>query len=379
MNHDVLFKESLESLTSPPELPVPTLLPLPTLLKVLADPTRLRILALLEGEELTVGELARALGLAQSRVSNHLRVLREAGLLVERHVGVKTHLRSALGGGAGVAHPSPAVRVWRSLRPGLEDLPEQRADRLRLSDLLAERRAASRDFFDHLAGEWDKVGTLFETGAARERAAASLLPPGLVLADLGCGTGYLARALLGLAGRIVCVDRSPGMLAAARERLESASAGTTIEYRLGELDALPIADDELDGALAGMVLHHLEELDGTCAEMRRAIRPGGTAVVLELAPHRETWMQRALGDRHLGLEAADVAAALERAGLQDVRIEDAPDRYCPQPEEKRAEGSENRAEGDGPGEGHGAGAKPVALSLYIVRGRVPSARPDRPS
>lgn len=343
---------------------------LPALLKVLADPTRLRILALLELEELSVGELSRALGLAQSRVSNHLRVLREGELLRERHVGASTYLRSALPAG-GQGKTGYAARLWSSLREGLAELPEHEADRLRLSDLVAQRGPGTAEFFDALAGEWDKRGALFETGQARQRAAAHLLPKGLVLADLGCGTGYMARALAGLATRLICVDRSQGMLDAARKRLDPAPSGTQIEFREGELDALPIADGELDGALVGMVLHHLEGLDDALGEMRRVLRPGGTAVVLELAPHREEWMHRALGDRHLGLEAGDVVAALRRAGFEDVRLETVDDRYCP----TAPETEDDRHHPTAPETENDPGSRAVALPLYIVRGRVP-AGPD---
>jgi len=322
--------------------------PLPAFLRVLSDPVRLRTLALLELEELSVGELARALGLTQSRVSNHLRVLREAGLLRERHAGKTTYLRCALS-----QQPASefAARLWTSLRDELAALPEHEADRRRLSDLVAERRARGAEFFDVLAGEWDKVGAQFRSGVARERAAASLLPPGLVLADLGCGTGYMARALLGRAERLICVDRSAGMLEEAERRLGRTEG--RVEYRRGELDALPIADGELDGAVMGMVLHHLEDLDRPLFEVRRALKPGGALAVVELAPHRESWMHEALGDRRLGLDPSDVLAALRRNGFQDLRIEDVDDGYCPR----------------SPIDGHSA-----ELSLYIVRGRVPGGR-----
>lgn len=320
---------------------------LPTLLRALGDSTRLRALALLELEELTVGELTRALGMAQSRVSNHLRVLREAGLLVERHVGRRTHLRSALDPESG-GYP---VQVWKGLREGLSTLPEHQADRTRLADLLAARRAASAEFFDRVAVEWDEIGAHFTHGQARERAAACLLPAGLTLGDLGCGTGYFGRSLLGLAGRLVAVDRSPGMLEEARRRLDPASSGTTLDLRQGELDDLPIADDELDGAVAGMVLHHLDTPEGALREMHRAVRPGGAAVVVELAPHRVAWCREALGDRHLGLDPRDVLEAFRRAGLVDVQLQELADRYRPAPPE---------------------GEEPVELPLFTVRGRVPS-------
>lgn len=330
---------------------------LPSLLKALSDSTRLRILGLLELEELSVGELSRALEMAQSRVSNHLRVLRETGLLAERHVGTSTFLRPAFGTSNGGAALPYASRLWATLREGLEGLPQHEADRMRLRAVLAAR-GGSDEFFDRLAGDYDKLGALFESGQARQRTVANLLAPGLVLADLGCGTGYMARALTGLAARLICVDRSQGMLEQAERRLTPAPPGTRIEFRQGELDALPIADDEVDCAVAGMVLHHLPEPFAPLREMHRIIRPGGVAAVLELAPHREAWMREGLGDRHLGLEQADVVEAFRRAGFQGVRIESVDDRYCPE-----------RPHSGGAGDSrHG----PVALPLFIVRGQVPS-------
>lgn len=322
---------------------------LPALLKALGDPTRLRALGLLELEELSVGDLAKSLGMTQSRVSNHLRVLRDAGLLIERHVGTSTHLRPALSP-EDDAYPS---LVWRGLREGLATLPEHQADRARLTDLLAERRASSREFFDRVAGDWDELGAHFQRGQARERAAACLLPGDLTLGDLGCGTGYFGRSLLGLAARLVCVDRSPGMLEEAERRLGTAAGDTTLDLRQGELDALPIDTDELDGAVAGMVLHHLDAPDAALREMRRVVRPGGAAVVVELAPHRETWVQGTLGDRHLGLAPGDVVAAFRRAGFQNVQLQELEDRYQPTPPD---------------------GGDPADLALFTVRGRVPSGR-----
>lgn len=327
------------------------------LLKVLSDPTRLRILGLVELEELSVGELSRALGMTQSRVSNHLRVLREEALLRERHVGTSTHLRPDLDSGQNGRGDYPA-RLWATLREGLISLPEHAADRSRLQQVLAARSSSSPEFFDRMAGEWDKIGAQFATGQARQRAIASLLPGGLKIADLGCGTGYMARALVGLAGHLVCVDRSEGMLDQARRRLDPAPPGVEIEFRRGELDALPIEPDELDGTVAGMVLHHLADLDPALREMQRVVRPGGTAIVLELAPHRESWMHEAQGDRHLGLNSSDVVAAFRRAGFVDVTIESVEDRYCPKPPN-----ADDGATPIAPG-------KEASLPLYIVRGRV---------
>ena len=333
--------------------------PLPALLKLLGDSTRLRILALLEREELSVGELARVLEMSQSRVSNHLKLLREVGLLAERHAGASTHLRMAGGGGNGAG--GTALELWRSLSSQLASLPEHGADLARLEALVEERERKSSDFFERVAPDWDKLGGDFATGQARQRAVASLLPPGMVVADLGCGTGYLARALLGLCARIICVDRSRAMLEQARARLERHARGTQVELRAGELDALPLADGEVDAVLAGMVLHHVRDLDRALAEMRRALRPGGAAVVLELSPHREAWMHEAQGDRHLGLDPRDLVAALARNGFEEPALEALDDRYQPL-DPSAPPGEERRAR----------------LSLYLLRARRPREPEPRP-
>jgi ArsR family transcriptional regulator len=322
-------------------------------LKLLADPTRQRILALLEREELSVGELSRALEASQSRVSNHLRVLREAGLLAERHAGTSTFLRLAAQQNGRAA----LGRLWDALRQELVDLPEHAADRVRLERVVNERRLREGDFFDRVAGTWDKRAGDFETGLAVQRAAVQLLPRDYVVADLGCGTGAMAAALLGACSRVICVDRSGGMLAEAEKGLRGAAAGTRLEFRQGELDALPITDGEVDAVVCGMVLHHLPDLDDAVAEMRRVLKPGGSAVILELAPHRETWMRAALGDRHLGLDSGDVLAALERAGFEELVLDPVADRYCPRRPEDLDQGSPCGT------------SEP--LPLYVVRGRSP--------
>jgi len=329
--------------------------PVSSLLKVLADPTRLRILALVEREELRVGELSAALDMSQSRVSNHLRVLRESGLLEERSQGTSTWLRLASAGGV-------AERLWGTLRGELAGQPEHAADLRRLEAVLDERERRSADFFEAAARDWDKLGHDFATGQGRERAAALLAPPGRVLADLGCGTGYMARSLLDVAARVICVDRSAAMLDQARERLEKAPGAAELEFRRGELDSLPIDDGELDGLVAGMVLHHMVALEPALAEMLRVLKPGATAVVLELAPHREAWMHELHGDPRLGLDAAEVRTAFERAGFVDVSTQPVEDHYRPI--------SPAAAEESAPS---GAARERARLSLYVVRGRKPRA------
>lgn len=320
-------------------------------LKLLAEPTRLRILALLEREELSVGELSRALGMAQSRVSNHLRLLRDAELLGERRAGTSVFVHLALGEPDGLTG-----RLWREIKADLPGLAEHAADLVRLEAVLAAR--AADGVFDRRAGEWDKIAGGFANDLGRERAVGHLIAPDLVACDLGCGTGYMGEALLGRVRRLICVDRSESMLEAAGGRLSRAArarGGTELDLRVGSFEALPIADAECDAAMLGLVLHHVEDLDAAMHEVRRVLRPGGTAVALELVPHKETWMKASLGDRLLGLAPADVARAFTRAGFEDVAIDPVDDTYRPErPQE--------------------AGGGHVDLELFVVRGRRPRVR-----
>lgn len=324
--------------------------PLAGLLKLLGDATRLRILAVCERAELSVGDLSRVLDMSQSRVSNHLRVLRDSGLLAERHVGTSTFVQLSPGASAEAGpRGNLAAELWRTVSGELTQIPEHSADLVRLEGVLAERDSSQREFFERVAGEWDKIGTEFATGQARQRAAANLLPQGLCFADLGAGTGYMSQGLLGLCAKLICVDRSASMLARAKQRLSVAERGTVVEFRAGELDALPIATGEVDGLVCGMVLHHLASFEKPLHEMHRVLKPGGTAVVLELAPHREAWLHEGLGHRHLGLNPTDVVSAFLRAGFASAEIEPVDDRYLPH---------------------HATGAdSPPQLSLYLVRAR----------
>jgi ubiquinone/menaquinone biosynthesis C-methylase UbiE/DNA-binding transcriptional ArsR family regulator len=288
------------------------------LLKLLSDPTRLRLLALLDGQELAAGELARAIAMSPSRVSNHLKLLREGGLLEERREGAFTYARLAL--------PDEGAReLWQALRARIAELEEAADDRARLDAVLEERRRKSARFFDAMAVRWDAIGREFTRGTARLHALSALVPPGLVVADVGCGTGYQAEALARVAARVICVDHSTGMLARARANL--ASVAERIELRPGELHDLPLQDGEVDAVFAHMVLHHLVDPTAALAEMRRALKPGGRLAVVDLLPHKHERLVAQLGDVKLGLDRHELARRLQRAGFDDVETRELDDRY----------------------------------------------------
>jgi ArsR family transcriptional regulator len=312
-------------------------LPAIALLRVLADPTRLRLLALLRDSELSVGEMARALAMGQSRISNHLKILREHELVSERHAGSFTYCRLQL-------RDEAAQRLWAALEPSLAELDEREADQRRLAVVLAER-SDSRAFFDRIAGDWDLIGSDFLLGSGRLEVLGCLVPDELVVADVGCGTGYLARALARRVSRVICIDTSPAMIDKARQNLVGTRAA--LEFRTGSMESLPLSDGEVDAACAHMVLHHLGDLHAGLGEMARAVRPGGRVACVELLPHHESWMQSAMADARLGVDPAELEDVFQATGLDGVSREILADSYVVE---------------------HPSGRK-IQLPLYLIHGR----------
>ncbi|NRA96588.1 MAG: metalloregulator ArsR/SmtB family transcription factor [Planctomycetes bacterium] len=319
---------------------------LPELFRLLADRTRLRGLGLRGREELAVGELASVLGLSASRLGNHLRQLREAGLVQDRKEGTWTFVSLRKNG----ALPS---ELWVAVEAELARSTDTKTDIERLAEVLEARRHRSRAYFDQVAPEWDMIGSDFRTGVARARVAASLVPSGLVVADVGCGTGYLASGLASLVSRIILVDHAPGMLEAAKQNLEGSRC--ELEFRCGEIDDLPLADGEVDAILAGMVLHHAPDPTAFFREASRVLKPGGVLVAEDLLPHREAWMRDTMADLRLGMEPRDLTARLTDVGFVDIIHESVEDAYTPE---------------------HPDGAR-VELPLFLIRARKgPSESPE---
>lgn len=323
---------------------------LPGLLRLLADRTRLRVLALVAREELSVGELARILGLSASRLGNHLRLLREAELITDRKEGAWSFVRLAAEG------PMPPA-LWETVTGLLESDPEFLGDASRLRTALEARRARSRRYFDRVATEWDVIGSDFQTGAGRQRVAASLVSPHLTVADVGCGTGHLSSAFSPLVREIILVDHSPAMLDRARKNLEGSRA--RLDFRQGELDRLPMRDGEVDAVVAGMVLHHAPDLTAFVREAWRSLRPGGVLVALDLLPHGEGWLRESMADLRLGIVPDDLARLLREIGFEDIVIETLEDRYTPgRSDGVRAELPLFLLRGRKPGDGSAPGAQP---------------------
>jgi ArsR family transcriptional regulator len=284
---------------------------------VLADPTRGRLLLLLERRPLAVTELCAVLQQPQSTVSRHLKVLADGGWITAWRDG--TSRRYALAGDGRL--DAAARELWQVVRGGVAALPAAGQDRARLQSVLAERRSRSREFFSSAAGEWDRLrGELF--GARAETLPLlALLDPGWTVGDLGCGAGATAAALAPFVARVIAVDESPAMLDAARGRL---AGHGNVELRRGSLEALPIADGSLDAALLCLVLHHVADPPAALAEVARALAPGGRLLVVDMVPHDRERYRQEMGHLWLGFAAEQLAGWLADAGFAPPRRTELP-------------------------------------------------------
>jgi SAM-dependent methyltransferase len=282
--------------------------------KLLSDPTRVRILSLLEHEELAVQELMDVLGMAQSRVSRHLAILREAGLLRDRRDGTFVFYRLSL------PEAGPWEQVWPLVRGALADDPHAERDSAALASVLEARGTRSRAFFDAVGPEWDALRKVLQDDWLRARAVSRLVPRGITVADVGTGTGILALELARLGVRVVAIDRSPRMLEAAREKIAK-SGLEGIELREGDAAALPLADGSVEAAFAHVVLQYLPSPADAVAEMARVVRPGGVVVVADFLPHEHEWMRHELGVVWLGFDPDEVRGWFEASNLVDFELE----------------------------------------------------------
>ncbi len=282
--------------------------------KTFADPTRVRILALLEREELAVQELMDVLGMAQSRVSRHLAILREAGLLKDRREGTFVFYRFA------PPEDGPWADAWALVGRSLASDPLAGRDAAALQEVMQARPARTRRFFDSVGPEWDALRKVFNDDALRARAIARLVDPELRVLEVGTGTGVLALELARLGLRVVAIDHSPRMLEAARAKLEREVPGR-VELHQADADALPLPDGSVDAALAHMVLHYLPSPAEAIREMARVVRPGGAVVVVDFVQHEHEWMRQELGVAWLGFEAGEIESWFAEAGLAGVERE----------------------------------------------------------
>src|SRR5436309_3716913 len=284
------------------------------LYRLLGDEARLRLLRMLARERLNVTELTGVLGLAQSGVSRHLGLLKDAGLVAEERDGGFSYYRltAALDGG------DPALTTL--LRGQFEAASADasvRADEARLQEVLRLRK----ENFDRHAGPDTRDARQLVPGrswAAWSRALGLLMPP-VKVADLGCGEGYLAMEAARWASRVIAVDKSEAVLSRAKALARRRRVSNVI-WKKGELEKLPIRDAAVDVAMLSQALHHAQSPARAVAEAARITAPGGRVLVLDLRAHQEDWVRAKLGDRRLGFDDDELKKMLIAAGLSDVRV-----------------------------------------------------------
>ncbi len=283
------------------------------LLRLLGDETRLRLLRLLAQESLNVSELTAVLGVAQSGVSRHLGLLKDAGLVKEQRTGTFSWYRldPTLDDPNG---PHAALWTWLTHRFSIGGAATK-ADDSRLAEV---RRVRQEEFRDHGDDGEKKQLVPGRSWAAWSRALGLLMPP-LEVADLGCGEGYLTIEAARWAKRVIAVDRSPDVLTRGKE-LSKRRGVKNITWKRGELQKVPIDDRSMDLVMLSQALHHADEPAAALREAHRILRPGGRVLLLDLREHGEAWVTSTLGDRWLGFDDKSLKALLEAAGFTQTVV-----------------------------------------------------------
>lgn len=282
------------------------------LLRSLADSTRLRIIALLERTELSVHELQEITRLGQSRISTHLGLLQEAGLLESRREGKRTFYK--LNGQAdSVAHDA----IQLALRGGRQ-LPEYAEDKLNLRRILTRRKELEKVYFDQVAGRFDRSYGPGRSWQAFGQLLLRILPP-LVVADLGSGEGLLSELLARRAKQVIAVDNSEKMVAFGARNAKKIGLGN-LDFRLGDLEAPPIEASTVDLAILSQALHHAEKPSRAIRSAHEILVPGGQLMILDLLQHSFKQAHELYGDRWLGFSEAELHGWLESAGFTQIEI-----------------------------------------------------------
>lgn len=277
-------------------------------MKALTDTSRLRIVLLLEREELTVAELQEILGMGQSRISMHLSVLRQAEVVEDRKSGKNSFYRLR------------APALWADLlnlaKKSAEDVPECADDARALTLILDKRRDRTRAYFDELAGRFGREYVPGRSWKGLAEALLMLLPP-VAVADLGCGEGALTQLLARRAKRVIGIDSSRKMIAYATATAKR-NGLKNIEFRLGDLESPPIRAGSVDVALFSQSLHHAEHPGNAMGAAFAMLKPGGRAVVLDLKRHSFEEARDLYSDRWLGFSESELDRLLTTAGFTET-------------------------------------------------------------
>jgi len=280
------------------------------ILRVVADPNRLRILLLLEREELSVAELQEILAMGQSTISTHLSQLKQAGLVEDRRTGKSSLYKLSRENGAGV--PEGLLTQARG------EIVEAKRDQAAMKRVLRKRQDKMRAFFDDVAGRFGKSYVPGKSWKSVAEALLKLMPP-MVIADLGAGEGAFSLLLAQRAKRVIAVDTSARMVEVGRQQAKQQGV-KNVEYRLGDMEEVPIEDGSVDLVFFSQSLHHALHPERAVAEAWRILKPGGRIAVLDLAKHRFEEARELYADEWLGFSEVELESAMEKAGFHGIEI-----------------------------------------------------------
>lgn len=292
-------------------------------LSTLADALRVRLLLVLEGQELPVSEICEVLQLPQATVSRHLKTLADDGWVTSRREGT-----SRLYTLASDELSEPSRALWTIVRAQTVSTAAAEQDARRRKRVVEARRTKSQAFFSSAAGQWDRLRDDLFGQTFHVHGLLGLIDDRWIVADLGCGTGRTTEALAPFVSRVIAIDASEEMLSAARTRL---AAQTNVDLRHGALEAVPLPDASVDAAFIGLVLHHIADPGKVLREAARVLKPGGRLLIADMVAHdREDYRQQ-MGHVWLGFSEKQVARYLAAADFTDVRV-------TPLPPDPRAKG-----------------------------------------
>ncbi len=281
-------------------------------LKLLSDPTRLRLLALLLREELSVAELQEILGMAQSRISSQLALLRQADVVIDRRDGKKAFysLRPTL--------DAKTLALLHAACDSVGELPELAEDRANLDRILKKRRHHQEQYFNLIAG---KLGKNYCPGRSWEAIGhlALRLTPRIVIADLGAGEGLLSQLLARRASKVWCIDNSPRMVEVGTE-LADKNGLANLTYKLGDIESVPLPDRSVDLAILSQALHHAQHPEIAVKEAHRILKPGGQVLILDLKEHSFEKARELYADVWLGFKESALHGYLKKSGFQQVEV-----------------------------------------------------------
>lgn len=281
--------------------------------KALADETRLRLLVILYDKELNVNELVTVLSMGQSRVSRHLKILTDAGLLTSRRDGLWVFYS--------VPQNTPEREFVDAIIPFVRKEGLFQEDTAMANAVLEERTRQTQQFFNTIAEDWDTLVTEVLGSFSLKDTIAALMPPCQTACDLGCGTGNVLEALLTKATTVIGVDGSPRMLEIAKKHFPD---NPNISLRIGDLSHLPLRDGEADFVCLNLVLHHIPQPLEILREVNRVLQPQGHLVITDFARHTDERMRTQYGDHWLGFTKDDLEKFLFESGFSLRNIQETP-------------------------------------------------------